>query len=145
MPQVCGEGISLMAKANGKMYSEVWALKTLHPRLDSLQEVYFSLYIAKKQLHLGIIRVTGNTYVRQSKRMLALEPNLTLISPQREDNSSINYLCPGLCSQILGDAHSDGTCQVKKSPRQKTTVSRHLAPQVCHPPSKVCSNCKICF
>lgn len=71
-----------MAKANGKMYSEVWALKTLHPRLDSLQEVYFSLYIAKKQLHLGIIRVTGNTYVRQSKRMLALEPNLTLISPR---------------------------------------------------------------
>lgn len=71
-----------MAKANGKMYSEVWALKTLHPPLDSLQEVYFSLYIAKKQLHLGIIRVTGNTYVRQSKRMLALEPNLTLISPR---------------------------------------------------------------
>lgn len=73
-----------MAKANGKMYFEVWALKTLHPPLVSLQEVYFSLHIAKKQLHLGIIRATGNTYVRQSKRMLVLETDLTLLSPRRK-------------------------------------------------------------
>ena len=33
-----------------------------------------------------------------------------------------------------------------KKPRcQKTPVSRQLAPQICHLPSKVCSNCKICF
>lgn len=58
---------------------------------------------------------------------------------------STNCLCPGLRSQVPGDAHSDGTCQVKKIPCQKTAVSRQLAPQVCHLPSKVSSNCKICF
>jgi len=50
----------------------------------SLQGVYFSLYVAKKQLYLGIIGATDNIYARQSKRMLVLEPDLTLASPRRK-------------------------------------------------------------
>lgn len=59
MPQVCSDSASLMAKVAVKMYSEVWAFRPLHPPLVSLQEVYFSLQIAKKQMHLGTISITG--------------------------------------------------------------------------------------
>lgn len=54
-------------------------------------------------LHLGIIRVIGNMYVRQSKRMLALETDLTLISPRRKKTSQQMVFAQGFTpkSQVM--------------------------------------------
>lgn len=35
-------------------------------------------------MHLGIISIIGNTYVRKSNRMLALESDLILIFPRKK-------------------------------------------------------------
>lgn len=86
-----------MAKANGKMYSEDWAFKTLHPPFVSLQEACFSLYITPGNYQ------SNRQHVCQTKRMLALETDLTLISPRRKKTSQQMVFAQGFTpkSQVI--------------------------------------------
>lgn len=125
-----------MAKANGKLYSEVWALKTPHPSLLSLQEVYFSLYIAKTQLHLGIMTATGNMYVRKSKRMLALEPDLTLISPKRKKTAQQIVFAQGSAPKYQVIPTQMGLVKRRKTPVRRQQLAGSLLPRSVICPAK---------
>lgn len=89
--QVCGKSILLVAKAKGKMYSDVGSQNSTSPTCLPTSR----LCITKKQLHLGITRATGNMHARQSKRVLALEPDLTLISPSRKKRAHQTVFAQG--------------------------------------------------